>query len=189
MAMVDPCSTSPSDGTRQWARARLSATPRVGSAGTVDVLAVTMRPSTQPTRSVNVPPMSTPTMFKRTLRRTSESDGNELVGIELLRVRDAVEDAELVERMADDVERRHAPGAVVGEARDLRVVHFHHHARLDLDRLAGDANGGVLVGFHEADGLEPAAQEPLHHVAAFFDGIVGGEDDVRIEILGDVAEQ
>jgi hypothetical protein len=39
--------------------------PRVGSDGTVEVFDVTMRPSTWPTRSVNVPPMSTPTMFMR----------------------------------------------------------------------------------------------------------------------------
>ncbi len=47
----------------QSARLRLSATPRVGSAGTVEVFEVTMRPSTQPTRSVKVPPISMPTTF------------------------------------------------------------------------------------------------------------------------------
>ena len=66
MAMVEPCSSSDSAGISQWASARLSATPRVGSAGTVEVFEVTIRPSTQPTRSVKVPPISTPTMFMRT---------------------------------------------------------------------------------------------------------------------------
>src|SRR5215475_14117788 len=61
--MVEPCSTSSSVGMRQPARLRLSATPRVGSAGTVEVFDVTMRPSTQPTKSVKVPPISTPTTF------------------------------------------------------------------------------------------------------------------------------
>src|SRR3954469_8899343 len=61
--MVEPCSTSSSVGLRQPARLKLSATPRVGSDGTVDVFDVTMRPSTQPTRSVKVPPMSMPTTF------------------------------------------------------------------------------------------------------------------------------
>src|SRR5260221_14663575 len=61
--MVEPCSTSSSAGIRQCARLKLSATPRVGSAGTVEVLEVTMRPSTQPTRSVKVPPISIPTTF------------------------------------------------------------------------------------------------------------------------------
>src|SRR3954469_8630985 len=64
--MVEPCRSSDSAGISQWARARLSATPRVGSAGTVEVFEVTIRPSTQPTRSVKVPPISTPTMFMRT---------------------------------------------------------------------------------------------------------------------------
>src|SRR6187397_3646710 len=68
MAMVEPCSSSESAGVSQWASAKLSATPRVGSAGTVEHLEVTIRPSTQPTRSVKVPPMSTPTMFMRTRR-------------------------------------------------------------------------------------------------------------------------
>src|SRR5262249_22949722 len=188
MATVVPCRTSASAGIRQSARFRLSATPRVGSAGTVDVFAVTMRPSMQPTRSVKVPPISTPTMFKVRLRRL-ESDGDEFVGVELVALGHPVEDAELVERMTDHVDRRHVPRAVIREARDLAVVDLGHDARLDLDGLAGRLHGAILVGPDEANALEPAAQEAPQHLAALIDHVVGGKDDVRIEMLGDGAEQ
>ena len=45
MAIVEPCSTSAKPAWSQSARRRLSATPRVGSAGTVDVFDVTSSPS------------------------------------------------------------------------------------------------------------------------------------------------
>ena len=63
MAMVEPWSTSVRPAMSTAASERLSATPAVGSAGTVEVFEVTMRPSMQPTRSVKVPPISMPTMF------------------------------------------------------------------------------------------------------------------------------
>src|SRR5262249_53637753 len=188
MAMVDPCSTSPSDGMRQWASARLSATPRVGSAGTVDVFDVTMRPSMQPTRSVNVPPMSTPTMFND-CAPVSEPDRNERIDVELPGLRHARKDPEFVERMADHVDRGRIPGAVVREGGDLAVVHLRHHARPHLDGLAGRLHGEVAVLLHETHGPKPAAQEALHHVLAVLDRRVRGEDDVRVEVLRDVAEQ
>src|SRR5262245_15878993 len=117
MAMVDPCSTSLKPAMRHCASARLSATPRVGSAGTVDVFDVTMRPSMHPTRSVKVPPISTPTMFKV---GSLKPDRDELVGIELVRLGHAVENAELVERLPNHVNRGDIPGAVVREASHLR---------------------------------------------------------------------
>src|SRR5215472_2500435 len=61
--MVEPCRTSASVRGSQCARRRLRATPAVGSAETVDVFDVTTSPSMTPTRSVNVPPISTPTIF------------------------------------------------------------------------------------------------------------------------------
>src|SRR5712671_1918152 len=63
IATVEPCSTSDKFAASTFARSIVSATPCVGSAGTVDALDVTIRPSMQPTRSVKVPPISTPTRF------------------------------------------------------------------------------------------------------------------------------
>src|SRR5262245_35053464 len=54
-------------------------------------------------------------------RGRSEPDGHELVGIELLRFRHAVENTELVERMANHVECRRIPGTVVRKTCDLGV--------------------------------------------------------------------
>src|SRR5882672_10818746 len=63
IATVEPCSTSDRLALSTFARSMVLATPCVGSAGTVEALDVTMRPSMQPTRSVKVPPISTPTRF------------------------------------------------------------------------------------------------------------------------------
>src|SRR5882672_6095668 len=63
IATVEPCSTSDKSAASTFARSIVSATPCVGSAGTVEALDVTIRPSMQPTRSVKVPPISMPTRF------------------------------------------------------------------------------------------------------------------------------
>src|SRR5258705_13319814 len=65
IATVEPCSTSDKSAASTFASSIVSATPCVGSAGTVEALDVTIRPSMQPTRSVKVPPISMPTRFIR----------------------------------------------------------------------------------------------------------------------------
>src|SRR5262245_15847105 len=69
IAMLNSCSTSSIAAVLLFSSYRLSAQPRVGSKETVEVLDVTMRPSTQPIRSVYVPPMSIPTTFIRSATR------------------------------------------------------------------------------------------------------------------------
>src|ERR1051325_9352780 len=130
IAMVEPCSSSSMAATSQSASARAVAAPSVGSAGTVSVFAVTMAPSWRPTRSVKVPPISMPTMLK-----VLELHRHEFVVVERLGVRHVGEDAELLERVADHVDRLRVPGAVGGESRHLRVVDFRDPARADVERL------------------------------------------------------
>src|SRR5271163_3644736 len=121
MAMVEPCSNSPTAATSHPASRSAVAAPTVGSAGTVSVLAVMMAPSATPTRSVKVPPMSMPTMLMD-CRHSSKPHRDELVGVECLGVGHGGQGAQFLERGPDDVDRLRIPGAVRGEARDLRVV-------------------------------------------------------------------
>src|SRR5271170_7190038 len=103
MAMVEPCSNSPTAATSQPASRNAVAALTVGSAGTVSVLAVTMAPSAKPTRSVKVPPMSMPTMLM-TAQSSSETHRNEGVVVERLGVGDRRQRADLLERGADHVD-------------------------------------------------------------------------------------
>src|SRR5215469_13254956 len=109
IAMVEPCSSSSMAATSQPASASAVAAPSVGSAGTVEVFDTTMRPSSMPTRSVKVPPMSMPTML------TSELHRHELVRVEVLCGRQLGKNPELLERLADHLDRLRIPGAVGGE--------------------------------------------------------------------------
>src|SRR5258708_25620442 len=121
MAMVEPCSNSPTAPPSHPASRSAVAARTVGSAGTVSVLAVTMAPSAKPTRSVKVPPMSIPTRLMIG-RHSSQRHRNELVVVDRLGVGDRGQDAQFLERCADHVDRFRIPGAVGGEACHLGVV-------------------------------------------------------------------
>src|SRR5450631_3790129 len=127
MAMVEPCSSSPTEATSHPASRSAVAAPTVGSAGTVSVLAVKMAPSVKPTRSVKVPPMSMPTTLM-TCRRSLQRHRDELVVVERLGVGDRGQDAQLLERRPDHVDGFGIPRAVRGKAGHLGVVDLLHHA-------------------------------------------------------------
>src|SRR5215470_16161545 len=120
---------------------------------------------------------------------TSQVYRDELVVVNDFRLRDEVEDAELLERIADHVDRHRIPRTVVREVADLGVVDLRRDAFAHLHHLGARLHGEVLVGFHEGDGLEPAAQEPAQQLRTFLDHLVGRHDDVRVEVFLDVAEQ
>src|SRR5215475_6566566 len=114
IAIVDPCSSSSMALTSQPASLSAVAAPAVGSAGTVAVFDVTIRPSWMPARSVNVPPISMPTML------TSELHRHEFVRVEIFRRRDFRENPEFLERLTDHLDGLRVPRAIRREARHLR---------------------------------------------------------------------
>src|SRR5436190_1984574 len=120
---------------------------------------------------------------------TSELHRHELVVVDRLRLRDEVQDSQVLQRFPDDVDGHRVPRAVGREAADLGVVDLRHDALAHLDHPGTGFHRGGLVGLHEGDGLEPAAQEAPQQLRPLLDHLVGGVDDVRVEMLLDVAEQ
>src|SRR6267142_1236372 len=120
---------------------------------------------------------------------TSQVYRDELVVVNDFRLRDEVEDAELLERIADDVDRHRIPRSVGREVRHLGIVDFRRDALAHVHDLGARLHGEVLVGLHEGHRLEPAAQEPTQQLSALLDHLVAGKDDVGVEMLLDVAEQ
>src|SRR5215467_5550374 len=120
---------------------------------------------------------------------TSELHRHELVGIEAARLGNGRENPELLERVADHLDRLRVPGAVGREARHLRVVDFCDHARADVERPRLGLDGDVPVRTHERDGPEPSAQEAPEQLGSVGDHVVGREDHMGVEILHDAAEQ
>src|SRR5215468_24886 len=84
---------------------------------------------------------------------TSQVYRDELVVVNRLRLRNEVEDAELLERVADDVDRDRVPGAVGREIGHLRVVDLGRNALAHLHHPGARLHGEVLVRFHEGHGL------------------------------------
>src|SRR5215470_239315 len=120
---------------------------------------------------------------------TSQVYRDELVVVNDFRLRDEVEDAEVLERIADDVDRHRIPRTVGREVANLGIVDFRRDALAHLHHLGARLHSEVLVGLHEGHGLEPAAQEPAQQLRTLLDHFVGGHDDVRVEVFLDVAEQ
>src|SRR5271169_2414210 len=171
MAMVEPCSNSPTAATSHPASRSAVAAPTVGSAGTVSVLAVTMAPSATPTRSVKVPPMSMPTMLMD-WQRSSEPHRDELVVVQRLGVGHGRQGPQFLERSADHVDRLRIPGAVRGEAGNLGVVDLLDDALAHIERALLRFHRELPVRPHEGDGLEPGAQKAPQHVRALLDHVV-----------------
>src|SRR5262245_30958612 len=99
--------------------------------------------------------MSMPTMPIR----LSELHRDELVVDDRFGLRNAGKNAELLERMTDDVDRRRVPCTIAREPSDLSVVDPGCHGGFDVDRPGADLHREILVGPHEGHGAEPAAQE------------------------------
>src|SRR4051794_21425745 len=114
---------------------------------------------------------------------TSELHRDELIVVDRLGIRDKVEDFEILQGMTDDIKRRHVPCAVGREAADLGVIDLRHDALAHLHDFGARLHREVLVGLHEGDRLEPAAQEPLQQFRSFCDHVIGGQDDMRVEVL------
>src|SRR5262245_5241087 len=119
---------------------------------------------------------------------TSELHRHELVVVDRARVRQRVEDAEILERLADHLDRHRVPGAITRKSVDLRIVNPVHDAFAHVDRLGRNLHGLGFIRMDERDGLEPAAQEPAQQVGALVDHVVGRVDDVGVEMLLDLAE-
>src|SRR3954462_12166857 len=76
---------------------------------------------------------------------TSEFYRHELVVVDHLGVRDEVEDAEILQRIADDVDGFRIPGAVGGEAANLGIVDLGNNALADFDHAGAGLHRGCLV--------------------------------------------
>src|SRR5262249_22519017 len=79
------------------------------------------------------------------------------------------------------------PGAIDRKTPDLRVVDLRGDRGPHVDGFGFGLHGGILVGLHESHRLEPAAQEPPDQFRTF-DDIIGGKDDMGIEMLGYLAD-
>ena len=81
----------------------------------------------------------------------------------------------------------HAPS--VEKTADLGVVDFRRDARAPATTLAPDFTAKSLLAFMKATVLNQPRRKPPQQVRTLLDHLVGGEDDVRVEVLLDVAEQ
>src|SRR5215467_12343327 len=107
---------------------------------------------------------------------TSQVYRDELVVVNRFRLRNEVEDAEVLERIADDIDRHRIPRTVAREAGHLRVIDSRRDALSHLHHLGARFHREVLIGPHERHGLEPAAQQPAQELRALLDHLVGGID-------------
>src|SRR5262245_23488936 len=120
---------------------------------------------------------------------TSDFYRDELVVVDHLRIRDEVEDPKVLERIADHIDRDRIPGAVGREASHLVVIDPRHDALAHLHHLGARLHDEILVRPHEGHGFEPGPQEAPQLFGPLLDHLIGGKDDVRVEVLLDVAEQ
>src|SRR4051812_44339530 len=120
---------------------------------------------------------------------TSDFYRDELVVVDRFRFRDEVENAEVLQRIPNDVDGLRIPSAVGGEAPDLGVVNFGDDTLAHLNNARARLHGSSLIGLHKGHGLEPAAQEAAQQFRPFLDHLVGGEDDVGVEMLLDIPKE
>src|SRR3954471_627310 len=117
---------------------------------------------------------------------TSDFYRRKLVVVDRLRFRDEVENAEVLQRIPNDVDGLRIPSAVGGEAPNLGVVNFGDDTLAHLNNARARLHGSSLIGLHKSHRLEPAAQEAAQQFRPFLDHLVASENDVGVEMLFDI---